>query len=129
MLRGGRLAKVAVPSWYGPSRAFAEYSERPVPKSQRKPLVHGVLYDPVAVRDIKMYRLAKEWHVFKRRYEGSLMEAYKTFLFESEEARVTEKKEKRKERRDETAEIRHRHHLLQKKKHALLRDALIIRPW
>ena len=111
------------------SRKYAEYSEKPVAKEKRKPLIHGVLMDPHDVQDIKEYRLAKEWHIFKRRFEVPLMEAYRKFLDESKAQRIEEKKQKRKERRAETAPVRARLHILQKKKHQLFREALIIRPW
>jgi len=132
MLAAFRNSRSAVSAWpcHNTSRRhYAEYSERPVPKSQRKPLVHSILFDPVSVREVKEYRFAKEWHIYKRRFEVPLMNAYRKFLKESEEERIAEKKQKRKDRRDETADIRRRHHMLQKKKHALLREAMIIRPW
>lgn len=57
------------------------------------------------------------------------MEAYKQFLSESQEQRIEEKKQKRKERRELTAPIRQRLHLIQQKKQAKLHEAMIVRPW
>merc|ERR1711974_266907 len=85
------------------SRGYAEYTEKPVPKDKRKTLIHGILFDPKCVEQIKQYRFAKEWHIFKRRFEQPLMEAYKKFLADSKAERMAEKKQKRRQRREETA--------------------------
>ena len=127
--RGASFSGYRVGCPFHQTRGYAEYTERPVPKEMRKPLVHGVLLDPTSVKEVKEYRFAKEWHIFKRRYEVPLMNAYSTFLEESEANRIAEKKAVRKQRRNETAHIRQRGHIAQKKKHKLLHDTMIKRPW
>lgn len=111
------------------ARSYAMYIEKPVSKDQRKPLVHSVCFNPSALKEIRDFRFAKEWHIFKRKYEVSLIHAYKKYLEESEEQRREEKVAKRKARREEFAPVRHRLHILQKRRHQHLKESLIIRPW
>lgn len=96
---------------------------------QRKPALNGLLVEPKTLQQIKEYRSAKEWHIFKARFEKPLLEAFEKFQQEAEQQKISDKKQKRKDRRDATLEFRKRHHLASLKQQAEWRDTFIKRPW
>jgi hypothetical protein len=96
---------------------------------QRKPALNGLLVEPQTVQQIKEYRSSKEWQIFKARFEKPLLEAYERFLLEAEQNRISEKKQKRKDRRDATLEYRKRYHLATVQAQAEWRESFIKRPW
>jgi len=104
-------------------------TQQPSQNVKRKRVYEGLLVDPQTLEQIKEYRSAVEWHIFKRRFEKPLMEAYEKFLQEAEEQKTTEKKQKRRERKDEMAEYRRRQHLVTLRKQEEWKEGFITRTW
>ena len=105
------------------------YGVKPILKSERKPGFEAIVIDKQSTEAIKRHRLAKEWHIFKRRSERRLLEAYDKALKEAEEQKREEKRQKRKQRRDDTAEERQSRHFARKRKEALHKHLMDTRPW
>lgn len=117
-------AKVAVLS-----RGSNNYRYYSTIVDQRKPVLNGLLVEPETLQHIKEYRSAKEWHIFRARFEKPLLEAFEKFQQEADQQKLEDKKLKRRQRRDATLEYRRRHHLATLNQQAEWRDAFIKRPW
>ena len=105
------------------------YGVKPILKSERKAGYEAIVIDKPTIEGVKRHRLAKEWHIFKRRSERALLEAYSKALNEAEEQKREEKKQKRKQRREETSEERQSRHFARKRKEALHKHLMDTRPW